>query len=58
MAGIDGLVRDGVQVSLSHVLTQKNIGETEDFALFVGERWKGAVQIVWSVAAPITAATA
>ncbi len=57
VAGIDGLVADGVDVSLSHVLTRKNIGETLDFAHFVSERWKGAVQIVWSVAAPITSAT-
>ena len=44
-------------MSLSHVLTSKNIHGTKAFATMVGERWKGAVQVVWSVAAPITEAT-
>jgi len=57
LQGIDGLVKDGVTVSLSHVLTEKNIHETREFAQLVWDRWQGAVEIVWSVAAPITEAT-
>lgn len=55
--GVDALVAANCQVSLSHVLTEKNVHETVNFAAFVGHRWKGKVEIVWSVAAPITDAT-
>jgi molybdenum cofactor biosynthesis enzyme MoaA len=55
--GIEALLREGVEVSLSHVLTRHNLESTREFADFVADRWKGAVEIVWSVAAPITEAT-
>ena len=56
VSGIDGLLRKGVEVSLSHVITERNLEDTVAFASFVGSRWKGRVSIVWSVAAPITEA--
>jgi len=55
--GIDRLVEANVSVSLSHVLTGWNHQGSASFVEFVAERWKGKVGIVWSVAAPITAAS-
>jgi MoaA/NifB/PqqE/SkfB family radical SAM enzyme len=55
--GIDALLGEGVEVSLSHVITSHNQESTRAFADFVADRWKGVVEIVWSVAAPITEAT-
>ncbi|NUN16091.1 MAG: radical SAM protein [Myxococcales bacterium] len=55
--GIDHLIDAGVSTSISHVLTLRNLAETEQFVDWVADRWGSRVGIVWSVAAPITSAS-